>query len=592
MLFSTNESKRYEQAREILAVCRETNSERTSRYRSLRHIYSYGAHTGLECKDNRIKPIIDQLSSFIYTPETCNFWADIGPRAAAGWAEVPPQVLDALSSVTTIAQISDEKLEQLVEQINFDRIDSVTDSINDSWHDTDIDTLLGTSVTNALVDGSSVIMLNAERLHGADRNLIVAYDLPPEEFGVFDPGEPILARQQAVMHLAGITKPELLRKIAGHPYRTKILNSLEVMTPMGVASSRIFPTSATSTSVTGAPLGVFTGRYDYEPRGGAPRYVVAQLHCWDDRAGDWRVFVFSSDNVLWETLQGGVFSSEGHLLKRGMGIKGRLPYVKICPYPLRRYFFGYSLVDGLSPLQNWYSQRLNQLDIMFAKALSPPKAVLGMGGLDDEIKNALDTEGGVAFLGQPGAQIQEMATQVPPEALTILNNIQEMFYEFSSMRATLFGRQEKGTRTEGMLAGLLRVSAAATRKTALVVERDIEAVAQLLYLYKREFEDDELSAPDGNNFFLHEFPQDARIRVDGHSSSALFVQDNMAMAEALGRLGLAVPSKQIMLMNPPLKAALIHDLKKVEMARMVAAQVIKQQQNAKRSGKGQQAQAA
>jgi hypothetical protein len=273
-----------------------------------------------------------------------------------------------------------------------------------------------------------------------------------------------------------------------------------------------------------------------------------------------------------------------------MGIKGRLPYIKICPYPMRRYFYGYSLVDGLTPLQNWYSMRLNQLDIMFEKALSPPKAVLGMGGLDDEIKNALDTPGGAAFLGQPGAQIQEMASNLPPEALTILNNIQEMFYEFSSMRATLFGRQERGTRTEGMLAGLLRVSAAATRKTALVVERDIEAVAQLLYLYKREFEDDELASPDGNNFYLHEFPADARIKVDGHSSSALFVQDNMTMAESLGRLGLATPSKQIMLLNPPLKAALLHDLKKIEMARMVAAQVIKQQQNLKRTGK--QAQAA
>ena len=180
MLFSEKENKRHEQAREILRICRETNSERSSRYRTLRHIYQYGAHTGLECKDNRIKPIIDQLSSFIYTPETCNFWADIGPRAAAGWAEVPPHVLDALDNLTSLAQINDEKLQQLVEQINFGRIDRVIDSINDSWHDTDIDTLLGTAVTNSLIDGASVIFLNAERLHGADRNLIVAYDIPPE----------------------------------------------------------------------------------------------------------------------------------------------------------------------------------------------------------------------------------------------------------------------------------------------------------------------------------------------------------------------------------------------------------------------------
>ena len=585
MLFSAKETKRQDQARELLAICRETTSERASRYRTLRHIYQYGAHTGIECKDNRIKPIIDQLSSFIYTPETCNFWADIGPRAAGGWAEVPPQVVEQLSGIESLSALSDEKLSQLVEQVNFDRIDSVIDSINDSWHDTDTDTLLGTAVTNALVDGCSIIMHNAERLHGSNRNSIVTYDIPPEEFGVFDPGEPSLSRQQAVCHLAGITKPELLRKISRHPKKGEILSSLETYNNLGVSQTRLFPTSATSTSVTGAPLGVFTGRYDYEPRGGGPKYVVAQLHAWDDAAGDWRVFIFSGQTVLWETLQGGMHDRDGNLIRRGMGIRGRLPYTKICPYPLRRYTFGYSLVDGLTPLQNWYSQLLNQLYIMFAKVLNRPKAVLGMGGLDDEVKNALDSEGGVAFLGQPGAQVQEMAAELPPEALTILSNIQEMFYEFSSMRATLFGRQEKGTRTEGMLAGLLRVSAAATRKTALVVERDIESVAQLLYLYKREFEDDELSAPDGNTFYLHEFPEDARIKVDGHSSSALFVQDNMTLAEALGRLGLATPTKQIQLMNPPLKAALIHDLRKMEMAKMVAAQIVKAQQSQKRSGK-------
>ena len=126
MRFSVKPELRADKACEVLEICRSSQSERSSFYRTVRHIYQYGAHSGIECKDNRIKPIVDRLSSFLYAPESVNFWADLGPQALANWSDVPDSVMDQLGQIDKMTALSPDKLEQMVEQINFDRIESVS----------------------------------------------------------------------------------------------------------------------------------------------------------------------------------------------------------------------------------------------------------------------------------------------------------------------------------------------------------------------------------------------------------------------------------------------------------------------------------
>ena len=243
---------------------------------------------------------------------------------------------------------------------------------------------------------------------------------------------------------------------------------------------------------------------------------------------DWRFFKLVGDRVITDFLVGGEYASNGQLVKKGNGVKGRLPFVKICPYPMRNYFWGWSMVDGLQVLQNWYSARLNKTDEAFEKDLDKPRAVMGMGGLSDEITDALNRPGGTAWIGQPGAQVQEMDRKVPPEALPYLESIRDTFYDYSSMRPSMFGKQDQqGARTEGIASQFMRVGAAPIRRIALTVEKQIEELASLLYLFKRKYEDEKLSSPDGHAFHLSEFPEDARIKVDGHSQCPLFVEDSL-----------------------------------------------------------------
>ena len=585
MRFSVNPEKRGVKAVEVLAICQQSQQERASFYRTVRHIYRWGAHSGIECKDNRIKPIIDRLSSFLYAPESVNFWADLGPQALANWADIPDTTIAQLGNIDTMQGIPEDKLEQILDSIQFDRIESVIDSLNDSWTDTDIDIELGDSIDNGLVDGCSIISLQAEQ-RSDGKNSIVSYPIMPEYFGVWREDQKSLSKQQAVAHTTHLSEPELRFLLWSHPDREEIMKNLEPGENDQVSAGRIFPTSADDTSVSGSPLGVFTGQFDYQPKHGASLYKLHELYTWDDAAADYRYFKIVGERIIADFLVGGEYASNGALVKKGNGIKGRLPFVKICPYPIRNYFWGWSLVDGLAIIQNWYSARLNKLDETFEKSLDKPRAVMGMGGLSDEIDRALNTAGGTAYIGQPGASIQEMDRSVPAEALEILESIRDTFYDYSSMRPSMFGKQDsQGARTEGIASQFMRVGAAPVRRVALTVEKQIEEIASLLFLFKRRYEDEKLSSPNGESFVLAEFPEDARIKVDGHSQCPLFVEDNARQAEALQRAGVLTPTTLVDLIHPQMKGLIKFRLRKIEMAKMVAQEQMKMQQQQKRSGK-------
>lgn len=585
MRFSVNPEKRVTKALEVLEICSASQQERSSFYRQVRHIYQYGAHPGLECKDNRVKPIVDRLSSFLYAPESVNFWADLGPQSLANWSDVPDQVMQKLGEIDAMTAMSEDKLEGLLEQIQFDRIESVIDSMNDSWTDTDIDIDLGGAITSALIEGCSIMNLQVEpRSNG--QNSIVSYEVNPEYFGVWREDQKSLSKQQAVCHTSHLSEPELLFLLWKHPDRDAIMRDLEPGDNDTVSAGRVFPTGVDDTSISGSPLGVFTGQFNYEPKHGAPLYKIHELYCWDDAAMDWRFFKIVGTRVVTDFLVGGEYAANGALVKKGNGVKGRLPFVKICPYPMRNYFWGWSMVDGLQILQSWYSARLNKLDETFEKSLDKPRAIMGMGGLSDEIDMALNRAGGTAYIGQPGATITEMDRSVPPEALAILETIRDTFYDYSSMRPSMFGKQDQqGARTEGIASQFMRVGAAPIRRVALTVEKQIEEIASLLYLFKRKYEDEKLSSPNGQTFLLAEFPEDARIKVDGHSQCPLFVEDNMRKAESLMRYGVLTPSTFVDLTHPEMKGLIKFRLRKIEMAKMVAAAVVQKQQEQKRSGK-------
>ena len=128
--------------------------------------------------------------------------------------------------------------------------------MNDSWTDTDIDIDLGGGITSALTEGCSIMTLQVEpRSDG--KNSIVSYEVNPEYFGVWREDQKSLAKQQAVSHTTHLSEPELQFLLRGHPDREDIMKNLEPGDNDAVSAGRVFPTSASDTSISGSPLGVF-----------------------------------------------------------------------------------------------------------------------------------------------------------------------------------------------------------------------------------------------------------------------------------------------------------------------------------------------
>ena len=79
-------------------------------------------------------------------------------------------------------------------------------------------------------------------------------------------------------------------------------------------------------------------------------------------------------------------------------------------------------------------------------------------------------------------------------------------------------------------------------------------------------------------------PEATRIKVDGHSASPVFFEDQKRDAEQLVRHQAMDPESLIEFISPPMKGLLKKRLKRRLMANMVAQAIQQQKQQAKRSG--------
>lgn len=131
----------------------------------------------------------------------------------------------------------------------------------------------------------------------------------------------------------------------------------------------------------------------------------------------------------------------------------------------------------------------------------------------------------------------------------------------------------------------MRLAAAEMRREALVIEKQAENAANILFGLMRRYYDETLMDDNQKPFKIAEFPGDARVRVDGHSASPVFVEDHAQLAQTLRRYGDITPEKFIELLHPAMKGALVHDIKRIQWVQMLAAEVAKKQQEMKRIGK-------
>jgi hypothetical protein len=552
----TDSRKRENQANEILAVCQSDVGSRAGFYHKARQYYLHGTWTGSDCRHNKIKPMVNRASSFLYSARATRFWLNV------------PQ---------------DDEDEQAIEES-----EAAAEALEERWRDSGLDLLFAQAVKWALIYGCEIVHLAKQRMTNGAVSL-VGHLVHPGTFGVWNPSEPDMLKQEAVAMTSLMSMPEVRRYIRhlSNSEQLEILDNLTQGGKGGEPGNRIMFESANSDgSFSGSAPAFANAQFSYEPQVGTPLYQLHDLYVWDDEGDDFRVF----------TLCGGLIVHDRPL--RDMSVPGRVPFVKVCPYPLPDYFWGLSMVDDLEKLQAWFSLRVDQLDRMIGKILDPPKAAYGVGALMEEKLRALNIAGGIA--GLPNAQIakvEQFAPDVPDAVFEVLEQLGGFFIESAGMQPSMFGKQEPGTRTEGMLANAMRVSAAEIREVAMTVESRVEETGDMLWRHMRHYQHEPLVAriQDKNpmqpaaprKFLAMDFPEDARVEVDGHSSSPLFVEDHATEVQAAFRMGAIDQQTALEALPFPLKSKALHRLSRVLAWKQIGEAIAKAQQAAKRGGKQQ-----
>lgn len=512
---------------------------RRAMYRVYRSYYLNGSGTEsmYPSKFNKIYPHIDQLTSFLYAQETTRFAISLGASVANG---------------------------------EYGKVPKLTQTINDEWNNSNTDITFGQALAWSLVYGSTFVKLAWKG------SAISAFVVDPHDFGVLREDVSQLDRQEAVVHSYFISASELRNQLQSHPQKDAILakvfaTTINVDKGLG-AVDRIITSAASPNMIGNVDMNLSTPT-GYTPQVAEELIEMRELHIWDDDLGDYRVVTIADPFVIiYERAEEKMF------------VKGELPFVQVCPSPAYDYFWGMSEVERLMPLQQLRNARMDEIFHMLNLQAKPPRAFSGFPGITDEINRALDVPGGYVFGDMPSAKVDTIQPNIPADLFNEINQIDEMFAEMSGITNVLSGRGEAGVRSLGHASTLARLGGSRTKKRALIVEDSLEKLAtlylKLLQVYdKRRYVDD-----TGNKFLAAQFTDDYVVKVDAHSNSPIFVEDQTQLAFSLFQAGVITKERLLDLVQPPMLQLIKQDLKdKIEPAEAAAAAAAQQQAQAQQA---------
>ena len=518
---------RWEFYSNVAQDCVATRDERRRLYQSMRNYYMYGCDGSSQtvARYNKIYPHLDKLTSFLYSQETTRFATSLG------------------------VSVSD---------LEFKKLGPINRGINDEWNNSNMDIVFGLALLWSLVYGSTFIKTIPEgkgvRPHVID----------PHNFSVYREDSPMLSSQEACVHSYFITRSQLMGTLASHPRRDAIMNSLvegpKLMSAQATPLDRIM-TSASSPNVIGNVDFNLAITTRYMPKVQTPMIEMQELYVWNDDTEDYQIVTLGDPYVCIYDRALGDPGTNG----KSLFVKGELPFVQVCPLPAYDYFYGYIEVERLAPIQDLLNQRWEDLVHMMSLQAHPPKSFSGFPGITDEIALAFDMPDGQVSSEMPGAKVDSMAPQIPADLFTDIDRLNSMFDDTSGINNVMEGKGEAGVRSSGHASQLARLGSSRVKKRAMIIEDCLEKLATLTLQIKqvfddREYREDVKEGEKADKFIAAQFTKDFVVKVDGHSNSPIFVEDQTQIAFELFKVKAITAKRLLELVTVPMREQLIHDL--------------------------------
>jgi hypothetical protein len=526
---------------DLIQKCLVSREDRNPDYASLRSWYLFGnGPDDSPALYNKIFPHIDQLTSFLYSAETTRFSIDLG-------AAVP--------------------------QEEHNKIPALTRALNDEWLSSNADQVFSTAVTWSLCFNTTFVKLVINKgIH--------PYLVEPSTIGVLREDTPFLDRQEAFVQTYYITKSELYNRLYSHPNREAIVKRVESTqherTEIANGIERIILSQSNPTLYGNVNLDL-AGMNRYKAVVSEDTVEMTELWVWNDETNDYQVVTKASPDVI-------IYDRPGETVF----LKGECPFVQVCPNPLYDYFWGMSEVQRLIFLQQLRNKRMAEILDLLSKQVSPPTALIGFTGIMDEKNFALNRAGGLLSTDMPSAKVEKLAPQIPPDLFREIGEIDLMFEEASGIVSVLQGRGEQGVRSSGHASQLARLGSSRAKKRALIIEDSLEKLATLYLKCMQVYNSTHFTDINGLPFIADQFTNDFVVKVDAHSNSPIFTEDQRTLAFNLFKAGVIDKESLLDMLDPPMKQLLKDRLKKMEEKQQQQQQLQAQQQQQKSEPEGEE----
>lgn len=533
--------------RDLVRQCFVSRENRIGFYDAMRSYYLFGTDGwGYDADDgafNKIYSHVQQLNSFMFSPETTRFNIDIGPS-------VPNEFQSYVNPMTEL--------------------------LHQTWHATPqsgLDETFKGALEWASVYGSTFIKMIPRVWR--DKNdpsrtklLSVRHHIvEPHNIGVLREDKYGLYNQEAYAEKYLITKSQLRNELSMHRDRDRIMKIADEMSPTSASRTqagsgtmdRLIVTAIVGNSVegeanmAGSPLTTL-----YRPQMSQDMLEMTELYVYDDEIEDWRIFVLlGDDEPIWD-----------RPLER-MFLPFTLPHIQVCPLIAHDYAYGYSRVEKIIRLQDFRNERMTDIRHLARKQAHSPTSITGSAGVPDEMADALDTPGGMLVLPDVTAQIKEHTVTVDSTQWEDITQIDQMIDDTAGLPPINQGKSQKGVRSEAQGMTLSELGATRAKSDALTIEDSLDSAATVLVRILRRYSatelrkdsDDNQQTPGEGVFTPSQFPEDFVAKVDGHSSSPVFRENYEAKVFKLLALNAIDKEEALQLLDMPRKKQLISTLK-------------------------------
>lgn len=537
--------------RELYEACMISRSDRIAQYERLRTYYLWGCNSDSNpAIFNKILPQIDLLVSFLFSAETARFGINIDNESKEKENDLP-------------------------------KVPALTRRLNSKWHRSHCDLQTKLTITWSLVYNSMFLKLIQRKRD------TIPYVVDPHNMGVLNEERPFLDDQDAFAHSYPISKRALNRLLEGHPKKTDIINSVTASMrqpdrdlPAGVQRIVMsqFPMGSGGPSGPGQLNSPFNLIEGYRAKAADEMVEMRELWIWDDDADDYRIATMASGPVC-------IFdrpNTNKEDSRKSFYLPGEHPFVQFCPNPSYDYFWGQSEVDRLTQLQDCRETRMQQIMELGNRQVKPPSALTGAwGGITDETNYALQVFGASIATSDPTAKVQQFPPAIPQDLYQEIHEYDSMFNEMMGLSNVVQGKGESGVRSKGHAAELARLGSARIKSRAGVIEDSLDIVGLHYLRLMQQHDPEKMNDTKGVPFTAEQFTKDYTVKVDGHSSSPIFAEDQKILARELFEARAITRSRLLKMVDPPAEQQMQEELKQIEAAEAAAAKAQKEAEAAK-----------